>query len=452
MIITRRALPRRTLLKGAGAAIGLPLLDAMVPALGQTPAAVKRLGFVYLPNGVAKNFTGIDYWTPAGVGADMQLSTILAPLAAHRDRLTVVSGLAAKIAEANDEDGATGDHTKATAAWLTGTRCKRTEGADIENGTSVDQIAAQTIGRDTPLPSLELSIDLSVLSGQCDSSYSCVYLNTLAWSTPTTPLPTENNPRAVFERLFGDSESTDTKARLARIQDNRSILDSVSDKVSSLERRLGNGDRNKLTEYLEAVRDVERRIQIAERQSDRELPLVERPSGAIPPSFEEHARLMIDLQVLAYQTDLTRVITFMISKELSNRTYPEIEVPDPHHPLSHHIGDPKKLEKLERVQTFHMRQFAYYLERLAATPDGDGSLLDNALIMYGSGMSDSNTHNCLDLPILLAGGGGGVRGGRHLRFPKGTPLTNLYLTLLDKMGVPAESIGDSTGRIEHLAV
>jgi hypothetical protein len=345
-----------------------------------------------------------------------------------------------------------GGHGRIGGSFLTGVHAKPTEGADVEAATSFDQIAAAWFRHETQLASLQLGLEANDLAGACDVGFSCSYVNTLSWSTPTTPLPCENNPRAVFERLFGDSDSTDASVRLARIDSDRSILDSVGAKVSRLEGKLGAGDRTKLTEYLEAIRDVERRIGIAERQSDRQLPVVDRPSGAIPPTFEEHARLMIDLQVLAFQSDLTRVITFMISKELSNRTYPEIGIPDPHHPLSHHVGSVQKLEKLTRLQTFHMTQFAYFLDKLKSTPDGEGNLLDNVMIMYGSGMSDSNVHDCLNLPILIAGGGAGqIRGGRHLRYREGTPLTNLYLTLLNKLGVPDESFGDSTGQIEHLS-
>ncbi|MEE2776739.1 MAG: DUF1552 domain-containing protein [Acidobacteriota bacterium] len=451
MITTGKHLPRRAFLRGVGATVALPLLDSMVPAftaLAQTPAQPpRRLGVVYVPHGAVMN-----KWTPATTGSNFELTPILQPLAPFRDRFLVLSGLDNEPASARKGDPA-GGHGRIGGAFLTGVHAKPTEGADVRAATSLDQIAAAHLRDETQLASLQLALEATDLAGACDVGFSCSYVNTLSWSSPTTPLPTQNNPRAVFERLFGDSDTTDSAARLERIQEDRSILDSVGDKVSALERRLGSGDRTKLSEYLEALRDVERRIQIAESQSDRELPVVERPSGGIPPTFEEHARLMIDLQVLAYQSDLTRVITFMISKELSNRTYPEIEVPDPHHPLSHHIGDPHKLEKLARLQTFHMQQFAYYLERLAATPDGDGSLLDNVMLLYGSGMSDSNTHMNLDLPILLAGGGGGqISGGRHLRFAPGTPLANLYLTLLDKMGVPAESIGDSNGRIEHVSI
>jgi hypothetical protein len=318
---------------------------------------------------------------------------------------------------------------------------------------SIDQIAAKQLGGQTELASLELGLESTDLAGACDVGFSCAYVNTLCWRSPTSPLPMENNPRAVFERLFGDTTSTDPAARRARVQSDRSLLDSVADKVADLERSIGPSDRVKLGEYLEAVRDIEQRLARAEARSARELPAVDAPSGSVPASFEEYAKLMFDLQLLAYQTDVTRIITFMIGKELSARTYPELGVPDPHHPLSHHQNDPAKLEKLARINVFHAQLFAYYLDRLQNTPDGDGgSLLDQVVLLYGSGMGDSNLHDPRQLPILIAGGGAGtIRGGRHLRYAKETPLTNLYMTLLDKIGVPVEQIGDSTGRIPLLA-
>jgi hypothetical protein len=363
----------------------------------------------------------------------------------------VVTGLDNRPALALQGEPA-GGHGRIGAAFLTGVHAKPTEGADFRAGVSIDQIAAAHLARETELASLELGLESTELVGACDVGFSCAYVNTLCWRSPTTPLPMENNPRAVFERLFGDSASTDARARLARIASDRSLLDSVVDKVTELERDLGPGDRAKLAEYLEAVRDIERRITRAEAQSARELPAVDRPSGSVPASFAEYAKLMFDLQVLAYQADLTRVITFMIAKELSGRTYPELGVPDPHHPLSHHQNDPARLEKLARINVFHLELFAYYLEKLGATPDGDGSLLDQAVLIYGSGMGDSNLHDPRDLPILVAGGGAGqLRGGRHLRFPKETPLTNLYLTALATVGVPVERIGDSTGAMQELS-
>lgn len=448
MIVTKRALPRRTFLKGTGAAIGLPLLDSMVPAFGAEPSPVKRLGFIYLPNGVAKNFTGIDYWTPAGAGTDMTLSTILAPLESHRERLTVVSGLAQKIAEANAEDGATGDHTKATAAWLTGTRCKRTEGADIENGTSVDQIAARVLGRDALLPSLELSIDLSVLSGQCDSSYSCVYLNTLSWSTPTSPLPSENNPRRVFERLFGSGGTSEQRTALAR--QNRSILDYVRADFERLARTLGPADRAQVDEHLTAVREVERRIEAIEALGDTEVEAtIERPRG-IPERFDEHVTLMYELQWLAFRADLTRVVTFMLGRELNFRTYPEIGLTQGHHTMSHHGEQPERIETYARLNTYQTTLFAAFLDKLADTPDGGGSLLDGSLFLYGAALSNPNMHAHFDLPLALVGGSTARPGaGTHSIQPSDTRMSNLLLNMLELADVPLPaSFGDSTAPLD----
>jgi hypothetical protein len=434
-------------LKGAGAAVGLPLLDAMIPAFAAEAPAVKRLGFVYLPNGVAKNFTGIDYWTPKGDGAIEELSTILAPLESYRDRLTVVTGIDQRIAEANSEDGATGDHTKANAAWLTGVRCKRTEGADIECGVSADQIAAGVLGKETVLPSLELSIDLSVLAGMCDSAYSCVYLNTLSWSASTTPLPTENNPRVVFERLFGNGGTNAQRAAQAR-QD-RSILDFVGADFARLTRAVGAADRVQVDEYLSAVREVERRIQTVERLGDEAgLPALERPPG-IPETFGEHVQLMYELQWLAFQADLTRVVTFMLGRELNFRTYPEIGLTQGHHTMSHHQEKPENIERYAKLNTYQTDLFASFLSRLASTPEGDGTLLDHSMFLYGGAFGNPNLHAHLDLPISVVGGPAGrLGGGRRRHVPSGTPLSNLLLTLLDGAGVPLETLGDSTGRLE----
>ena len=448
-IIRKISLPRRTFLRGLGAAVGLPLLDSMVPALaagraGASPPA-DRLGVVYVPHGAV-----MESWTPAAQGTEFEFSPILEPLTPFKDRILVLTGLSNEPAVALPGEPA-GGHGRIGGAFLTGVHVKPTEGAGVEAGVSFDQIAAGQYGRHTQLASLELGLEATDLAGACDVGYSCSYINTLSWRNSTTPLPTENNPRAVFERLFGDQESTDPAERLHRIRTQRSILDSVTRKAARLQTRIGGGDRNKLVEYLDAVRDVERRIQIAETQAGRPAAVLERPAG-IPGSFEEHAKLMIDLQVLAYQSDLTRVITFMLGRELSQRTYPEIGVPDPHHPLSHHQNDPEKLEKLTRVSILHMRMFAYFLEQLRSTPEGDGSLLDQVTLLYGSGMSDSDLHTPRNLPMLVAGGGAGrIEGGRHLRFEEGTPLTNLYLTMLSQLGVPVERIGDSTGQVELLS-
>ncbi len=450
MIATKKALPRRTVLRGLGATLALPLLDGMVPAFAaQRKTAANptvRLGVIYVPMGAV-----MSNWTPATEGEGFAVTPILEPLARFRDRMLVLTGLDNEPAVARLGEPA-GGHGRIGGAFLTGVHAKPTEGADFEAGISIDQIAAGHLGQHTQLASLELGLESTGLAGACDVGYSCAYVNTICWRSSTTPLPMESNPRAVFERLFGDSDSTDRATRLARIGQDRSVLDSLRETVADLQRSLGRRDRAKLTEYLDAVRDVERRIQRAEAQSARELPVVERPVGSIAASFEEHAKVMLDLQVLAYQCDLTRVMTFMIGKELSSRTYPEIGVPDQHHPLSHHQNDPQKLAKLTKINAFHTALFAYYLEKLQSTPDGDGSLLDHVMIIYGSGMSNSNQHIPHKLPVLLVGGGAGqIRGGRHLRFPDGTPLTNLYLTVLNKVGVPVERVGDSTGGLEHLS-
>ncbi len=449
MMITKKCLPRRTVLRGIGSTLALPLLDGMVPAFARLSAAaakpVRRLGIVYVPNGI---FMG--KWKPAGESARLEITPTLEPLAPFRAHMVMLTGLSNKQGDAWPGEGA-GDHARAAGAYLTGVHPKKTEGADIRAGVSMDQIAARVLGTETQLASLELSLESREAVGSCDPGYSCAYANTLSWRSPTTPLPMENDPRVVFERLFGSSESTDPAAWRARRQEDRSLLDAVSDKLARLQRELGLRDRTRLDEYLEAIRDVERRIQKADEQSTRELPAVDQPSG-IPATFAEHAKVMFDLQLLAYQADLTRVITFMVGHETSQRAYPEIGVPDAHHPLSHHGGNADKIEKLIKVNLYHTQMFAYYLEKLRSTPDGDGSLLDHVLVIYGSGMSDGNTHNHHNLPTLLVGGGAGsIKGGRHLRYSEYTPITNLFLTVLDKLGVTAETIGDSTGRVEHLS-
>jgi hypothetical protein len=442
--VTKAALPRRTFLRGAGVTLALPLLDAMVPAmtaLAQTPARpLRRLGFIYMPNGVAMNHTGIDYWTPAGEGRNFQMSQILTPLSAYRDRMVVISGLDHNQAETGD-DGASGDHTRGTSSWLTGVYPKRTEGADVRNGISADQVAASALGRHTALPSLEVGIDLNFLAGQCENSYSCAYLNTLAWTSPTSPLPTENNPRVVFERLFGDGGSREQRAVQARR--NRSVIDSVLGDLQRLQRRLGPGDRTQVSEYVDAVREVERRIQGVET-TGAELPALDRPRG-IPERFDEHVTLMYELQWLAFRADLTRVVTFMLGRELNFRTYPEIGVTEGHHGLSHHADRPEQIAKYAKVGTYQAELFAGFLKRLEGTPEGDGTLLDHSLFLYGAGLSNPNTHSHSDLPLVVIAGGRQIDGGRHLRVPGRAPMTNLLVTLLDKVGVHAESLGDSTG-------
>ena len=444
-VLTKKALPRRRFLQGAGAAVALPLLDAMTPALTQAAPPPKRIAFIYMPNGVAMNFSGVNYWTPEGEGTDFEISPILTPIEEYRDRLSVISGLAHHQADAHD-DGANGDHTRSVASWLTGVHCKRTEGADVENGISADQLAAQVIGRDTPLPSLELAIDLNFLSGQCENSYSCVYLNTLAWSSPTTPLPTENNPRVVFERLFGNGGTTEQRIALAR--ENRSILDSVSEDFTRLSASLGPGDRGQVSDYLDAVREVERRIQAVETLGvDSGLPALERPRG-VPEIFGDHVKLMYELQWLALQADMTRVVTFMLGRELNFRTYPEIGITEGHHGLSHHQDRPEQLEKLSRLNTYQADLFRWYLDKLDSTPEDGGSLLDNTLILYGASLSNPNLHAHYNLPLTMIGGDRAQHeGGRHLVFPEDTPMTNLLLSMLGKVGVDVESLGDSTGRL-----
>ncbi len=450
MIITKTHLPRRTFLRGVGATLALPLLDGMVPALSpiraSAAAPAKRLGIVYVPNGIVMN-----QWTPDATGSGFGLKPVMRPFEPFRDRLTVLSGLANKHGDALPGEGA-GDHARAAGAFLTGVHPKKTAGADIRAGVSMDQIAARAFARETQLASLELSLDSKEPLGACDPGYSCVYANTLTWLSETTPLPMENNPRVVFERLFGGSGTTDAAARRARMHEDGTILDAVAGKLARLRARLGGRDRAKLDEYTEAIRDVERRIHLAERQGLTDLSVaMEQPPG-IPATFREHARLMFDLQVLAYQADLTRVITFMVAHETSNRAYPEIDVSDAHHPLSHHGGDTEKIAKLIDVNIFHAEQFAYYLDRLARTEDGDGSLLDQSLILYGAGMSNGNNHNHHKLPIAVVGGGAGtLKGNRHFSYDNDPPVTNLFMSLLAKLGVRQDSFGDSTGELMELS-
>ena len=447
MMIFKKAIPRRTFLQGVGATLALPLLDGMVPAMAAVgDKRATRLSFVYVPNGII-----MDKWTPATEGAGFQMTPILEPIASYRDQMLVLSGLDCKNANPQPGEGG-GDHERGSGAFLTGVHPKKTGGADIQAGTSIDQIAAKELGNQTELASLELTLDFAEFVGGCDPGYSCAYTNTISWRSPTTPIPMENNPRQVFERLFGSSDTTNPAERIARIRKDRSILDAVSQDVSRLVTGLGPTDRRKLTEYLDAVRDVERRIQKAEEQSSQELPSMTRPVG-IPATFEEHYKLMADLQALAFQADKTRVITFLVAHEQSTRAYPEIGIPDPHHPLTHHSGDQEKIAKVVQIQTYHAKMFSYFLEKMRSTPDGDGSLLDHMMIVYGGSISDANVHKHEDLPILLIGGGdGSIKGGRHLRYPKDTPVTNLFLTLLDKMGARTENFGDSTGKVDLLSV
>ena len=444
MIVTKKCLPRRTVLRGIGATLALPLLDGMVPAFASTRSAAvqrpMRLGAVYAPNGM-----NMWDWTPQGDGESLELTPILQPLAPVRDSVVVVSGLDNNAAyRLPHETG--GDHSRCSAAFLTGAHPRQTEGADLECGISMDQVAAREFREHTQLGSLELAMEANDMAGGCEHGYSCSYTGTISWASPKTALPMENDPRAVFERLFGVSGSTDPVARLARIKQERSIIDMVNERLHQLQRGLSAADRLKVTEYVDAVRDVERRIQRTEEQSAQsELPALEQPAG-VPETYEEHADLMFELWLLAWQTDLTRVATLMLGREKSTRSYPEIGVPTPHHPLSHHQNRPEKLVMLTRLNTFHMGLFARFLEKLQSTSDGDGSLLDNAMIVYGSGMSNPDMHLPLDVPMLLAGG---VKGGRHIRVAD-KPMANLYLTVLDKMGVRVERFGDSTGILASL--
>ena len=447
MIVTRTHLPRRTFLKGLGASIALPMLDAMRPAFAHaaTERAPVRLVFTYVPNGI----TMAD-WTPTGTGADFGLSRILKPLEPFRKDMLVLSGLAQK--NGNDLGDGPGDHARAAASYLTGVHPRKTAGADIQNGISVDQIAAQQLGGQTRYASLELGCDDSRVVGNCDSGYSCAYTNSLSWRGPTSPMPPETNPRLVFERLFGAFDAgLDPQSRARRMSYRRSILDLVGDRTKALMSELGSSDRRKVDEYLYAIREIEQRIEMAERDM-RDLPAgMEKPTG-VPVEYKDYVKLMFDLQIIALQTDLTRITTMMMGREGSLRTYPEIGVPDPHHPLTHHGGKTDWIERVTQVNVLHAELFSHLLQRMKDTPDGDGMLLDHSMVVYGSGLSDGDRHTHEDLPVLLFGrGDGSLRPGRHIAYPRETPMTNLYLTLLDRMGVQPEKIGDSTGRIDQLS-
>ena len=446
MFITKTYLPRRTVLRGLGAAIALPLLDGMVPALtaqNRTAAApVRRFGVFYVPNGMS-----MPYWFPKEEGPFAELPPTLHSLSAFKDRVLLCGGLDDE--SANLVKGG-GDHARSAGTFLTCVPFKITNGADVFAAVSMDQIAARELAKETQLASLELGIESNAMVGNCDGGASCAYTNTIAWRTPTTPLPVENDPRAVFERLFGTTGSTDPEARMERLRRDRSILDAVGNELKGLEHILGPGDQIKLDEYFDALRDIERRIQMAEDQSTRELPVVDQPVG-VPSDYAEHATLMMDLLALAYQTDLTRISTFMLAREVSGRAYPEIGVSDSHHPLSHHQDEPAKLERLHKINEYQFRQFAYLVDKLANVPEGDGTMLDSTLFLYGTGISDSNTHFHDDLPIALIGGTAtGIKGGRYVRYADDTPLANLHMTILDKLGVPVESLGDSTGQLDRL--
>ena len=444
MIITKMALPRRTFLRGMGATVALPLLDAMVPALSATSrtaaAPVRRLGFVYIPNGAI-----MDQWTPAAEGKAFELSPILKPLEAHRDRITVVSNLDSRPAEAAEGEGS-GDHARASAVWLSGVHPKRTEGADVRGGKTIDQIAADVLGRDTQLRSLEIAAEDFTAVGGCDIGYACSYVNTLSWRTPTTPLPMQTDPRVVFERLFGEGLGAEQRRR--QLTQDQSILDAIVGQVGQLQKRLGAADTARVNEYLDSVREVERRVQKMEARVGEHIGVPSMPVG-VPDLYDDHVKLMYDLLALAFQADVTRVGTFMLAREASTRTYSHIGVPDPHHAISHHGNAPEKIEKHAKINTYHVSLFGHFLDRLRATPDGDGTLLDHSLLLYGGCISNGNLHTHGPLPTLLAGGAcGQLTGGRHIRTAADTPMANLLVSILEKVGVETDRIGDSTGRLE----
>lgn len=437
-MITRKALSRRTVLRGFGSAVALPLLDAMVPAAtaARLTAAkpVKRLGFVFMPMGC-----DLSRWTPRSKDTLDELSPILKSLGSVRGHVNILSNLELQPAYP-------GTHATSNSAFLSAAQARQTESADYFLGTTVDQIAARHIGKETQLSSLEMSMDLMQTVGQCDNGYACVYQNNLSWSSPTTPLPAEAHPRLIFESLFGEGGSA--QERRSALKKKASLLDFVNDDLQSLKRELGPADRSKIDDYLTSVREIEQRIQKAEAAThDEALPDLDRPDG-VPVSYRDHARLMFELQMLAFQGDITRITTFQLARETSNRVYPETGVTDPHHPLSHHGNDPRKIERMSKINAFHVSLFAEFLEKMKATPDGNGSLLDHSLFLYGSGMGNPNVHDHQNLPVIVAGGAaGGVKGGRHLHFDEPTALANLHLTLLDRAGVKVEKFGDSNGMI-----
>ena len=446
--VSKKHIPRRMFLRGAGVTLALPLLDSMVPAftaLAQSAAAPRlRLGFCFMPHGAV-----MANWTPAAEGA-LQLSPILSPLEPYKDQVVVLSNLAHAMAGPQGPGDNGGDHTRCPAVFLNGVHPKRTDGADIQAGVTIDQMAAAAIGQDTLLPSLELAIeDYSGLVGSCDVGFSCTYMNTISWSTPTTPMPMEINPRVVFDRMFGDGATP--QERLQRIERQRSILDAVNNQVRRLQGNLGPNDRNRMSEYLDTVREIERRIQISEKQnSNSSLAVPASPTG-VPDDHEEHTKLMFDLMTIAYQANITRITTFMMAREVSYRTFPMLGISEAFHPASHHQNSPERLAQLTRIQAFHVGLWSYWLEKLRTTPDGAGTLLDHSLILYGGAMSNSNVHNHAPLPIVVAGGANGtMKGGRHLKYAENTPMANLLLTILEKAGVHQDGVGDSTGMLTEL--
>jgi len=435
--LTAKSLPRRTALKGLGATLALPFLDAMFPALSPKARAaskpVQRFQAFYVPNGMA-----MEYWSPKGDGSAFELSPILEPLADYRNQMLVLSGIKANWNYI---------HAGASGSFLTGTTRGGRNEVEIIADVSMDQLLARHFAKETQVASLELAMDTPANAGACTGNLSCVYTHTLSWRSQTQPLPMEWNPRAVFEKLFGDSGSTNQNAREARLRQHKSILDSVNTKLTALKKDLGPQDRVKVDEYTTAIRDVERRIQKAETQRDVKLPRMEQPQGA-PPAFEDHLALMLDLQLLAFQSDLTRVISFMIGKEQSARPYPQIGVPEAHHPLSHHNNVPELIAQMSKINRYHTQLFSRYLAKLRATPDGDGSLLDHMIILYGSGISNSTRHSGDNLPLLVMGGGSGrLKGGRHLTYSDKPPMANLLVTLMDKLDAPVERLGGSTGKL-----
>jgi hypothetical protein len=452
MIIMKKALSRRMVLRGMGVSLALPFLDAMMPALSAAATGAKpvhRYGFFYMPNGVAMNHTGVNYWKPQTAGADFEFSQILKPLEPFRNQLTVVSGLHNRSAESLGDGN--GDHTRSTGSWLTGTHIKRTEGSDLRAGISVDQIIASQFRKETALPSLELAILPNSVTGGCDTGYSCAYGTTLAWASPTTPLPTQSSPRLVFEQLFGDGGPASQQVAAARTR--RSILDSAIDEMTRFRAKLGPADRSTVSDYLDVLREVERRIQQTEaKNAESPLPEYERPGIGTPERFDDHVKLMFDLQCLAYQGDVTRVSTFMFGGEQRARMYPEIGLNESHHAMSHHSDNPENIAKYAKLCTWHVELFSYLIEKMRATPDGDGNLLDHSLMMIGGGMSNGNIHSHMDVPIALVGGAGALKGNRHVAAPMGTPLSNLHVSLVNRAGIPIESFGDSTGALDLNAV
>jgi hypothetical protein len=442
MVITKLALPRRTFIRGIGATVALPFLDAMVPAMRAQAKAAPRFTAIYCGNG-ANMFD----WTPSTEGVGFAMSPSLTPLEPFRDRLVVLTGL--DNFQATDQGDVGGQHPRAAPAFMSCAHPKQTEGADVQAGTTIDQIIADRICRDTKLPSLEVSVDRNDVVGACDHGYACAYMNSMSWKTPTTPLPSETNPRFVFERMFGIGATAEE--RLARAKEDRSILDALTEEIATLRRRLGAGDRSKLGQYFDAVRDVEQRIVKAEStNSDFSVP--EQPVG-VPETFKEYIELMFDLQALAFQADITRVSSLMMARENVNRSYPEIGLPEAHHSISHHGNNPEKMKAYTKLNTYHVETLTYYLNKLKSIPDGDSNLLDNTVVLFGSGMSDGNVHNNYNVPVIVVGGQAlQVKGNRHAKYPKGTPLANLMLGVMDRFGVQAEKFGDSTSEIDFLTL